>query len=291
MSKKSYTLAWPSIDLPHGLMADARLAPHVLVRTAAFSTLDYSGAARRPTFTEPTILATMAPFHVAQTAGSRLSQSDAEIFFWLLGRAYRHGAPVGNADVYFKRAEALEAMGRRRGGKSDRLIGESLHRLSSARFNCNSIGIGSQNDVQLLSSVIRHSSLEKPYDYKVTLPRSAAALLDANEWVVMQADVRIELVDDPLALSLHAFYSSHRSAYPMLPGTLKMLMGRESMQESKWRHALCKALMRVQSVTGWWQCELVKEGMYAGKVEVKKGTGHRRPTPKRPRLRRRPSIG
>lgn len=47
-------------------------------------------------------------------------------------------------------------------------------------------------------------------------------------------------------------------------------MGRESMQDSKWWQTLQNALMKVQAVTGWLQCELVPTGSRTGNVEVKR---------------------
>lgn len=279
MEETALPTVWPELKLRFGLLTDTRLAANLLVRSAAFSTLDYSGAAIRPEIKEPLILATIAPYHLEQVAGVRLSQSDAELFFWLLSRVYRSGAPKGSAWVYFKLSEAVAALGRTRGGKTDALLEESLMRLYQADFAYELPGTVGR--ARLVSCIERFGDGEKPYDYKVMVSDGVAALLDGGEWLALQGKEREQLAGDPLAKGLHAFYTSHKSAYPMLPSTLKALMGRESMQDSKWQHALKRALAKVQAATGWPQCEVAEAGLYAGKVVVQKG--YKRPRrPKKP---------
>lgn len=275
-------LSWPELSLPHGLLADTRIAPNALVRSATFSTLEYAGGAQRPEIAaEPLCLAAIKPYVIVQVAGLRLSQSDADLFFWLLSRVYRGGAPKGDAPAFFKRAEALAALGRKRGGKTDLLLEDSLLRLSGAAFAYEIPGTVGRT--KLLSCVERFDGGERPYDYKVAVAGGVAPLLDDGEWQVLSGKIREQLASDPLARGLYAFYASHQSAFPMLPDTLKGLMGRESMQDSKWRLALVNALGRVQAVTGWFQCELVQTGPLAGKVVVQKGNVRRRRAKTNPR--------
>jgi len=123
----------------------------------------------------------------------------------------------------------------------------------------------------LVAKVERVDDASKPYDMAVIIDASVATLLEGGEWVVLSDEVRKRLASDPLASGLHAFYQSHKTAFPMLPSTLKLLMGRESMQESKWLIALRKSLSSVWSATGWSQCGVATDGQYAGKVVVVKG--------------------
>ncbi|MGO4763794.1 plasmid replication initiator TrfA [Cupriavidus sp. 2KB_3] len=275
MQEAIEVLSWPELSLPHGLLADTRIAPNALVRSAAFSTLEYAGGAQRPEIAaEPLSLAAIKPYVIVQVAGLRLSQSDADLFFWLLSRVYRGGAPKGDAPAFFKRAEALAALGRKRGGKTDLLLEDSLQRLSGAVFAYEIPGTVGRT--KLLSCVERFDGGENPYDYKVTVAGDVAPLLDDSEWLVLNGKIREQLASDPLARGLYAFYASHQSAFPMLPDTLKGLMGRESMQDSKWRNALVNALAKVRSATGWVQCELVSAGPLTGKIVVQKGIHRRR---------------
>lgn len=215
------------------------------------------------------------PYRITQVSGVRLSQSDADLFFWLLSRAYRLGAPRKGALVYFKRSEALAELGRSRGGKTDALLEESLHRLSSAEFTYE-IQDAVAGRFRLLLPIEQFASGTKPYDYKIVVSDDVAPLLSRQEWLVLPGKVKRQLSQDSLAKGLYAFYASHKTAFPMLPATLKALMGRESMQESKWRHALEAALAKVQAATGWFQFELVKTGSNAGKVVFVRGASSRR---------------
>jgi hypothetical protein len=63
----------------------------------------------------------------------------------------------------------------------------------------------------------------------------------------------------------------------MWPETLKGLMGRETMQNSKWVQALERSLLRVRAATTWPECELAKAGQSTGKVVVRKSS-QRQPT-------------
>lgn len=267
---------WPELGLRYGLLDEARLAVKALVRSAVFSTLDFAGGAGRPEIDEPLELAAIKPYCITQVGGVRLSQTDADLFFWLLSRAYRFGSPKKGAWVYFKCGEALAELGRSRGGKTDTLLEESLHRLYSFEFTYeirDTVG-----RLRLLSTIERFESGTKPYDYKVMVSDAVAPLLADDEWLVIPGKVKKQLSRDSLAKGLYAFYASHKTVYPMLPSTLKSLMGRESMQESKWRHALDAALAKVQATTGWFQLELVKTGPKAGKIVFIKGASSgRRP--------------
>ena len=269
------TTTWP--DLPFRATEDTRIAPHILVRSAVFSTLDFAGAAPRPTTTEaePLPLAAMSQYRVAQLDGPRLSQGDAEVFFWLLSRAYRNGAPKGSATVFFKRAEVLTALGRSRGGKTDALLDESLQRLCLAEFNFEvhdkaSGQMQRLGRTRLLAKVDRFSN-NPHYEYRVTIADGVAALMQNGAAVKLSATVCRELARDPLAQGLHAHFASNKFIYKTKFETLKALMGRGSTkQDSKWLRVLETALAKVSAATTWSQCELAKTGEFAGKVVVRK---------------------
>lgn len=291
---ESKVTVWPELELPHGVIPGTSIAPHVLVRTSVFSTLEYSGAARRPLIhkSEPLPLDGMSQYRVVQLAGPRLSQSDADLLFWLLARAYRDGTPSGQATVFFKRGEALRALGRIRGGKTDNMLDQSLQRLCTAEFSFEEKyedeGMLPLSHTTLLSRVDQAEDEAKRYDYCVTLAVGVTELLRDGSWVLLSSVVRQELASDPLAKALYAVFESNDVVYPTMPETLQRGMGRGSvkdvsgglrikpMQASKWLFALKRALARVHSATGWSQCEIALEGIYAGKVVVTKGSRRRR---------------
>lgn len=297
--------SWPELKLPYGLQDEKRLAPHALVRSSVFSTLEYSGAAVRPVVvkTAPLQLPAMSQYRVEQLEGPRLSQSDADLMFWILARAYRHGAPKNKATVFFKRAEVLKALCRKRGGKTDAMLDASLQRLCSAEFRFEERDKATEEmrplvQTRLLASADRIEDDAKPYDYRVTIADGVGALLENGSWVALQGSVRNELASDPLALALYAQFESNEKVYPTHAETLKGQMGRagvvlttvetdseevpkkKGMQTSKWLSALRQALARVEVATKWPQCELATEGPSAGMVVVRKRNVRRRPQPK-----------
>lgn len=297
--------SWPEFKLPFGLQDDKRLAPHALVRSSVFSTLEYSGAAVRPIVarTAPLQLPAMSQYRVEQVEGPRLSQSDAELMFWMLARAYRHGAPQSKAMVFFKRAEVLKALCRKRGGKTDAMLDASLQRLCSAEFHFEERDIATREmrplvQTRLLASVDRSDDDTKPYDYRVTIADGVSVLLKNDSWVALSGAMCKELASDPLALALYAQFESNEMVYPTRPETLKGQMGRAGivlmsdetnseevlttagMQNSKWLSTLRRALARVELATKWPLCELATEGLHVGMVVIRKRKVRRRPHPK-----------
>lgn len=276
---KSANANWPELKLPHGVKADTLIAPHILVRSAVFSTLEYAGAAKRPTITaaETLPLQATSQYRVEQVDGPRLSQSDAELLYWLLARFYREGVLTGRALTYFKCGEALSALGRSRGGKSDALLGESLSRLTNAEFRFKVRVTGTDVSLglvrtKLLSSFERVTLDSFSYDYRVMIADGVAALLEDGSWLALSAQVRQKFNSDPLAKGLHAYFASNKQIFAMWPETLKGLMGRDTMQDSKWIQALERSLLRVRAATAWPECELAKAGQSAGKVVVRKSS-------------------
>lgn len=274
---------WSELKLPHGVKEDARIAPHILVRSSVFSTLEYAGAAQRPIIVRaaPLRLHAMSQYRVEQLEGPRLSQTDADLMFWMLSRAYRDGAPKDKAKVFFKRGEALTALGRSRGGKTDASLDGSLQRLHSAEFHFEERDKVTKAmmpliQTRLLSRVEEVDDDAKHYDYRITIADGLAVLLENGSWVALSGKVRQELVGDPLAQGLYAHFASNDIVHPTWSETLRREMGREYMQTSKWGHALKRALIKVQAATGWAQCELLETGELAGKVVVRKGGVHGR---------------
>ncbi|WP_152601893.1 hypothetical protein [Burkholderia paludis] len=275
--------AWPALKLPHGVKVDTRIAPHILVRSAVFSALEYAGAAQRPTIVrgEPLRLGATSQYRVEQLEGPRLSQSDADLFFWLLARAYRDSVPTGSATVFFKRSEALAALGRSRGGKTDTLFDDSLQRLCLAEFKFEQRAPKEEMRplvrTRFLAKVERPPNTTAPYDYRVMLSDGVAALLEGGAWLALSGKARNALGSDPLAKGLHAYFASNKLVFDTRPATLKEITGRESTkQNSKWLLALDAALQKISAVSMWPQCELARTGPSAGMVVVRKGVPRRK---------------
>src|SRR5690606_14195861 len=117
------------------------------------------------------------------------------VFFWLLSRIYRRGDPSGSPSTFFEHKEALAELGRKRGGKTDLLLADSLDRLGQAEFTyeLHRSDDGEHPDAgdeevepagkrlpsivgrtRLLSRVERGDRLDSKYDYQVTIAGGVA---------------------------------------------------------------------------------------------------------------------
>ncbi|MDO3514293.1 plasmid replication initiator TrfA [Ralstonia pseudosolanacearum] len=251
--------AWPKLPLPHGLGKNLVTA-HALARSAIFSTQVYRGPVERPEYREMTALATSksSEIQVFQTAGHRLDQGDADVFYELLRRVFAPGEKMDReAHICFNRNELLKVLGRTRGGRTDRLLDESLDRLFRADFyfSVPDVFVGKS---RLILKMLQHSSdRAMDFDYDVLIDVELARLFVTNQWTLLKQSERAKLAGNPLARGLHTYYASlPNSAFGTKTSTLKSMMGRESMHEGKWRRSLEDALKAVKEATGWDTCEL-----------------------------------
>lgn len=247
------------------------VAPYALARCAIFSTQIFRGQLTRPQFTEKTELASLGNMHVYQLSGEQLDQGDADVFYELMRRVVVSGASgVREARIQFNQLEFLSALGRKKGGKTLALLRESLCRLTDAAFFFQVPGVLTGRSRLILKMLTREDVDGLEHDYDVLLDLELANLFNREQWTFLNKKERTLLAGDPLAKGLHAYYSTHREPYPLLPGSLKTLMGRTFMQESKWRLALDTSLANLKNATQWHKCDLEMHGKYAGKVVVQK---------------------
>jgi hypothetical protein len=211
---------------------------------------------------------------VFQTAGRGLDQGDADVFYELLRRVFNSGQETRReARVCFNRSELVKALGRAPGGKTRKLLDESLDRLFRAEFEFSVPGVfvGKSRLILKMYCCEPGSIAELDYDYDVLLDVELSRLFDNGRWSILRRSERQRLSRNPLAKGLHSFFSTHASPHPMKPDTLRLLMGRHTMQSSKFLAVLEPALGAVKLATGWPKCELQREGKHAGKVVVDKG--------------------
>lgn len=269
---------WPVLPLKYGLRNNF-VAPNALVQSAIFSTQFYRSHADRPCCTEKMRLTAIGKGEIYQTAGQQLDQGDAEVFYELMRQVFDQG-PAGclEARVRFKRSSLLATLGRTSGGKTRKLLDDSLDRLFCAEYELNipDVFAGRLRLIQALHP--NENQPDTPYDFEVLLDMSVAQLFRNRQWTILKKTERSPLGRDWLAKGLHAYYSTQKSPYPMKPSTLKSLMGRDTMQDSKWRQALQVALEKVKQVTGWPVCELSSQGATAGMVVVEKASSRKVPS-------------
>lgn len=251
--------AWPKLPLPHGLGKNLVTA-HALARSAIFSTQVYRGPVERPEYREMTELATSksSDIQVFQTAGHQLDQGDADVFYELLRRVFAQGGKTDReAHVCFNRNELLKVLGRTRGGRTNRLLDESLDRLYRADFYFSVPDVFVGKSRLILKMLQCGSERTMDFDYDVLIDVELARLFGTNQWTLLKQSERAKLAGNPLARGLHTYYASlPNSAFGTKTSTLKSMMGRESMHEGKWRTSLKNALIAIKEATGWHTCEL-----------------------------------
>ncbi|VVE76985.1 TrfA protein [Pandoraea captiosa] len=248
--------AWPKLPLKYGLNRNF-VAPNSLAQSAVFSTQYYRSNADRPEYSAPEKLRALNKIEVFQTAGHRLDQGDADVFYELLRRVLENGREMDReTHVRFNRGELLKALGRTRGGTTRTSLEASLDRLYRAEFKF-SVPSLFEGRSRLILKMIR-SSPDSPmeYEYDVLLDVELARLFDGGQWTLLRRAQRDKLKNMALARGLHALYSTLLTPHPMLPKTIQELMGRDSMQDSKWRKVLAEALKELKKATGWARCEL-----------------------------------
>ncbi|KGS45061.1 trfA family protein [Burkholderia pseudomallei ABCPW 107] len=264
-------VTWPKLRLKHGLNNNLVTA-HALARSAIFSTRFYRSHAERPLYRERTRLPSTSDIEVFQTAGHQLDQGDADVFYELLRRVFADGNETcRESHVVFGRAELLRALDRSAGGKTRKLLDESLDRLYHAEFEFSVPGLFSGKSRLILKMHRLEKRTDAGEDYDVLLDVELARLFDGNRWTVLRQSQRRLLDGKPLAKGLHAYFSTLLTPHPMLPETLLRLMGRQGMQLSKGLDVLLPALAHVKLVTGWAKCELETQGVHAGKIVVERG--------------------
>lgn len=248
---------WPCLAVPRYMLDNARATPHLLIRTSLFSTRKFSGGAVREVASKsnPITMAAIGGYACRQIDGVRMDQGDGEIYAWLLNRAYLQGVTGKNEmRICFTREEAFKELGRSRGTKGFKLFEESLLRLYQADV---------EYETQYATGRTRLiSSIEKPldekkfgYDYEVLLSAKLGEFFFGDDFRLIPNSEHTAL-KSYLAKWLHAFYSSHNTPFPYKTDTIKTLVDRHFVQESKWQEALTTSLADVKRVTGWPTCEV-----------------------------------
>jgi hypothetical protein len=279
----------PKLKPIRGLPDENPLGIWALVRSAFFSTRPFVGVDARPEITEPLALHGVDGYEgIVQTSGQRLNQDDADVFYWLLAKAYfTRNPPLANVAIEFTREEAMRALNRSRGTNNFKALDDSLNRMVDAWFSYDMTGRkcrvrGRTNLLAAVEAVEKDKG--KGHLYRVFINPKVAELLEKGHAYTRLTDTRFRL-KSPLARALHAFFASQYTSrpYPMTTDLLKKLTDRNELpgrrkaqQESKWLENLKDALAKVKDETGWPICELISESdpnpKWAGKVVVRKNS-------------------
>lgn len=260
---------WPSFNAKSGLTSF--ITPHALARSAIFSTQIFRSLNSRPRHLEETPIKCMGKMSVSQLSGEQLDQNDADVFYELLKRGLQQGdSSSREARVQFNCGELIKALGRKKGGKTTKLLNDSIERLTDATFQFLIPELFTGRSRLILKALTKENASGLECDYDVLIDVELANLFANGQWSFLRKKERAAIAGDPLAKGLHAYYSTHKEPYPILVETLQALMGRESMQFSKFKRALEDSLANLKTATGWHTCEISQSGRHAGKVVILK---------------------
>lgn len=242
-------------------------APTAMVRCAMFSSMTFRGDAERFVAAPKARVELFAVngILVYQTGGAQLDQADADVFYELLRRVVttKAGALASETWLSARLSELVKSLGRAKGGKSNALTLSSLMRLMGAQFEITVPGRPTVFTRLILK--MRESKAKAGVVYEVLLDLELASLLNGDQWVLLRRAERDKLKGDPVARSMHAYYSSHSNPHPLLPSTLQKLTGRMSRRDKDWHKDLVDAMALMSEVTPY-RYEIAKSGSHAGCV-------------------------
>jgi len=217
-----------------------RGTPNSFLRSALFSAIQ----SKDREYIDGRILSSQAGTTIKFT-GQQLNQEDLTQWETLVHLAKAH--PLGNICTFTAHG-ILKAMGFTPGGDQHERLHKGIIRLTACVVEITHEGktyFGS-----LINSGVKD---ELTSHYTVTLNRELIRLYGETQWTAIDWEQRLTLRRKPLAQALHAYYSSHRTPYPVKLATLQNLTGCRIEQAAGFKR-LCRAALD----------ELVKIGFLHG---------------------------
>lgn len=226
--------------LPDWHSAKAILAiPNCILRSELFAATRGSN-----TFMKRAPLKTLSGISIIYT-GPRLTQSDLDVWHGILTLAKMQHDP----DLVDMSAKSFLSLIGRSTGKSDR---EWL-KNSIAKQSATTLEI-THGDVTYGGSLVDEFYREESTGrYKIRLNKKLARLFTPAAWTAVDWAQRSALQGKPLALWLHAFYSSHRAPFDYKVEKIMELCGGEDDNVNLFRRRLKRALDEL-NIAIQWQC-------------------------------------
>jgi len=177
---------------------------------------------------------------VVKFTGEQLNQEDMTVWETLVHLAREH--PLGNV-CNFTAHGILKAMNMPTGGKNHKELHSSIIRLTACAVQVTHEGktyFGPLIKSGVKDEITKH--------YTIELNRELIRLYGETQWTAIDWQQRLDLRRKHLAQALHAYYSSHRSPYPVKLSTLQQLTGSRNKQPASFKRQAKTALDTLVSI-------------------------------------------
>jgi hypothetical protein len=212
-----------------------RGTPNSFLRSALFSAIQ--GKDRR--FLREEILASQNGYTVKFT-GEQLNQEDLTLWetFVHLARQHQLGTVCN-----FTAHGLLKALGLPTGGKNHRVLHSSIIRLTAC-----AVEIIHDNKKYFGSLVEGGAKDELTKHYVIRLNPDLIRLYGDTQWTAIDWQQRLQLRRKPLAQALHAYFSSHKTPFPVTLSFLQKITGCRNVQMASFKRQCRSALDILQAI-------------------------------------------
>ena len=206
-----------------------RGTPNSLIRSALFSAIQ----SKDRQYLEKATLYSQQGITVRYT-GKQLNQEDLSLWETLVHLAKEH--PLGDV-CNFTAHGILKSLGLSTGGEQHIRLHDGIIRLTAC-----AVEITHEGKKYFGSLVESGAKDELTSHYTIKLNRQLIRLYDESTWTAIDWKQRIQIRKKPLAQALHAYYSSHRTPYPVKLATLQQLTGSRNAQAASFKRQCRLAL-------------------------------------------------
>ena len=218
-----------------------RGTPNSFIRSALFSAIQSKGRV----FIDGATLASQEGITVKYT-GQQLNQEDLTLWETLVHLSKQH--PLGHV-CSFTAHGVLRAMGLNTGGDEHQRLHKGITRLNAC-----SVQITHQGKTYFGAMIKSGIKDEITSHYTIELNRELIRLFGETQWTAIDWQQRASLRRKPLAQALHAYYSSHRTPYPLKLTFLQAITGSKNTQPASFKrqcHAALTELVAADFLRGF----------------------------------------
>jgi hypothetical protein len=214
---------------------DKRGAPNSFLRSSLFAAVQ--GQHRRQMKHE--VLFGYGEISIIFT-GEQLNQSDLDVWEALINLAREQ--PLGT-QVCFSTHGLLKSLKLSTGKRDYTWFDEVIVRLTGAHVQVN-------HGKQKYGGTLIHEWFkdEENGRYKIVMNEKLINLYGPTQWTAIDWSQRLQLRKRPLAQSLHAFYSTHETPYPLKLTTLRGIAGSQNTHMPSFRRQIALALAKLVSI-------------------------------------------